>query len=255
MGIYARHLGEWYRVDEGGSAGELPGLGGWITITDVKGKGNKYSYTDADGDWVAYEWTNAGSVTTTKGLLDALIVGGGMGYMSNLNGPGGGGSIVTNIIEITDGNHAIEIGVGKPAGSNFEQYTGTPTSVGPIHTGYSYSAGFSYAGTTVQNVPERGEPYPSSITGLSETYAGGRKNSTTRLGDGGVNSGNSGRNGVAIIRVPKANDGRSDIASSAAGVPFDIPTARETIVQALEEKVEEAREAVRDRRNERRKRR
>ena len=33
------------------------GLGGWATITDVKGKGKKYSYTDADGDWVAYEWT------------------------------------------------------------------------------------------------------------------------------------------------------------------------------------------------------
>ena len=57
--------------------------------------------------------------------------------------------------------------------------------------------------------------------------------------------------GVVIVRVPKANDGRSDIASSAAGVAFDIPTTRQTIVQALEEKVEEAREAVRDRRKRR----
>ena len=36
-GYLRTHLGEWYRVDEGGSAGELPGLGGWATIKEVSG--------------------------------------------------------------------------------------------------------------------------------------------------------------------------------------------------------------------------
>ena len=75
MGIYARHNSEWYRVDEGGSAAELPGLGGWATITDVKGKGNKYSYTDADEDWVAFEWTADGSFTIPDdALVEVLLV-------------------------------------------------------------------------------------------------------------------------------------------------------------------------------------
>jgi hypothetical protein len=187
----------------------LEGFGGWAEITSLgngttDSKPKRYTGIMVDGvEFWAFEWTGAGSVTMTKGIVDALLVGGGMGYMNNLNNSGGGGSIVTNLIFAENGgNFPIEIGVGKPAGSNFEQYTGTPTSVGPDHTGYSYSAGFSYFGTTVDNVPERGEPYPSSITGSPETYAGGKKNSTTRFGDGGANAGNSGRDGVVIIRVP-----------------------------------------------------
>ena len=42
-------------------------------------------------------------------IADALLVSGGMGYMTNLSNSGGGGSIVTNIIQVT-GDHAIEIG-------------------------------------------------------------------------------------------------------------------------------------------------
>jgi hypothetical protein len=215
MGIYVKTAAdEWTRLGAGsGGGGELPGIGGWATITSVwngtGAKPNRYAY----GDWVAFEWAADGSVAMTAGIVDALLVGGGMGYMSNLSNSGGGASIVTNLIYAENGgDFPIEIGVGKPAGSNFSQYTGTPTSVGPNHTGYSYSAGFSYFGTTLDNVPERGEPYPSSITGSPETYAGGKKNSTTRFGDGGANAGNSGRNGVVIIRVPTAQ---------AAGVPSD----------------------------------
>jgi hypothetical protein len=169
--------------------------------------------------------------------VDVLIVGGGMGYMNNLNGSGGGGSIVTNILIIPNGGPMpIEVGLGRPAGNNFEQYTGTPSSVGDIHTGYSYSAGFSYAGTTTDNVPERGEPYPSSITGSPETYAGGKKNSTTRYGDGGANSGNSGRNGVVIVRVPRSSD-NSGLEGSEAGTPFDTTTLREALRETATEKV------------------
>ena len=59
--------------------GALPGLGGWASITDVKGKGKKYSYTDADGDWVAYEWTGTGTVDVRDGIIEHLVVGGGSG--------------------------------------------------------------------------------------------------------------------------------------------------------------------------------
>ena len=204
MPIYIKEADGWKPL---ANPGELPGIGGWADVSNVNGTGTKYEYTANGEDWSAFEWTTGGSVTTSDGLLDALLVGGGMGYMTNLNNSGGGGSIVTNIVEIAAGDHVITIGEGKPAGNTFAEYTGTPTSLGAIHTGYSYAAGFSYYGTTTDNVPERGEPYPSSITGSDETtYAGGKKNSTTRFGDGGANAGNSGRAGVAIIRVPRAND-------------------------------------------------
>jgi len=199
--------GVWVKVYPDAAEPGLPGFGGWADVTTVTGdSGNRYTYKDIDGfDWVAYEWTDIGTVTMTEGLADALLIGGGMGYMNNLSNSGGGGSIVTNILNFEGGIHNVDIGVGKPAGNNFEQYTGTPTSVGPIHTGYSYAAGFSYSGTTTDNDDPRGTPYPSSITGSPETYAGGKVNSTSRLGDGGANAGNSGKNGVAIIRVPAAN--------------------------------------------------
>jgi hypothetical protein len=201
--------GVWVKVhpDDVGDFG-LEGIGEWAEITAMTGNPKRYTGIMLDGvEFWAFEWTDTvgpNSVTTQAGgVVDGLIIGGGMGYMNNLNGSGGGGSIVTNILIIPNGGPLpIEVGLGRPAGNNFEQYTGTPSSVGDIHTGYSYSAGFSYAGTTISNVPERGEPHPSSITGSPQTYAGGRKNSTTRYGDGGVNSGNSGRNGVVIIRVP-----------------------------------------------------
>lgn len=214
------------------TGGELPGIGGWSDITAVTGSGTKYSYTADGQDWSCFEWTTDGSVTTTDGLVDSLLVSGGMGYMNNLSNSGGGGSIVTNILKIADGEHVIEIGEGKPAGNNFEQYTGTPTSVGSIHTGYSYAAGFSYYGTTTDNVPERGEPYPSSITGNPETYAGGKKNSTTRLGDGGANAGNAGRSGAVIIRIPAAND-KTGLASG----PFDTTTLRDKAKSATSKRV------------------
>jgi hypothetical protein len=202
-GVWVKVNGVWKQVATSG----LDGLGTWATLSRATGSPKRYEYPDSESTWVAYRWTAAGSVTMTEGLVDALLIGGGMGYMTNLSNPGGGGSVVTNIIRISSGgNLPIEIGVGKPAGNNYEQYTGTPTRLGEYHTGYSYGAGFSYSGTTVSNVPERGEPYPSSITGSPETYAGGKKNSTTRFGDGGVNGGNSGRNGVVIVRIPKEFD-------------------------------------------------
>ena len=199
--------GVWVKVYPDAAEPGLPGFGGWADVTTVTGdSGNRYTYKDIDGfDWVAYEWTDIGTVTMTEGLADALLIGGGMGYMSNLSNSGGGGSIVTNILNFEGGEHNVDIGIGKPAGNNFEQYTGLPTSIGPIHTGYAYAAGFSYYGTTTDNVAARGTPYPSSITGSPETYAGGKINSTSRLGDGGANAGNSGTSGVAIIRVPAAN--------------------------------------------------
>ena len=221
--------GVWVKVypKDNAGGGELPGLGGWAEVTSVTGTGIKYEYT-ADGfDWSTFAWTSDGSVAASEGLLDVLIVGGGMGYMNNLSNSGGGGSIVTNIVDVPSGGTLpIEVGLGKPAGNNFEQYTGTPSSLGEIHTGYAYAAGFSYYGTTTDNVPERGEPYPSNITGSPETYGGGKKNSTSRYGDGGANSGNAGKDGVVILRVPRT----SDKTGMAAG-PFDITTLRDKIVR------------------------
>ena len=46
-------------------APELPGLGGWATITSVSGSPKRYAYNDGPGgtDWVAFEWTDTSGRT------------------------------------------------------------------------------------------------------------------------------------------------------------------------------------------------
>ena len=235
--------------------GALPGLGGWATITDVKGKGNKYSYTDADGDWIAYEWTADGELTTADGgLVDVfLISGGGGGTTTYYQGTGGRASYgLQNLTTIT-----VDIKVGAGGQNDVNNGISNPSQIATFSTGVN---GFGKGGPGLDQAFWR--EIESSITGESRTYGrfgdkDGNHPETVRpnRGDGGYRGSWAPSDGVVIIRIPKANDGRSDIAGSAAGEPFDIPTTREAIVQALEEKVEEARESVRDRRNGRRKRR
>ena len=239
MGIYARHNDEWYRVDEGG--GELPGIGGWATITDVKGKGNKYSYTDADGDWVAYEFTNDGELTTQAGgLVEALIVSGGTGYWANaLASPyalPGFGKGWTAVVHLDGPTHEIVIGNGGQSlagGANGMPAMGQETKLGQHISGTHHTAHASIS-----------PPIISFITGSEVEYAGASNSPIANSGDGGLAAGAAGASGVVIVRVPKANDGRSDIAGSEAGESFDITTTRQAIVEAVEEKVESVKDTM-----------
>ena len=77
--------GVWVKVYPDAAEPGLPGLGGWADVTIVDGtSGNRYTYK-ADGvDWVAYEWTDDGTITTTDGLLDMLLVSGGGAGLEDL---------------------------------------------------------------------------------------------------------------------------------------------------------------------------
>ena len=110
MGIYARHNDEWYRVDEGGSAGELPGLGGWANITDVSApSGIKYTYTESETgtSWVAYEFRSDGTITIQEqGLMDAIVTGAGQNHPY-----GNGGDVNQGTDLFEEGNHDVTVGI------------------------------------------------------------------------------------------------------------------------------------------------
>ena len=249
MGIYARHDDEWYRVDEGGSAGELPGLGGWATITDVKGKGNKYSY----GDWVAFEWMGTKSNTPTsgsftnaeEGLVEVLCIGAGNAN-SHPSSPGNGGSLQQGVFLVGGGTHQLQ---AANAGLNNSWNAGISFIKDVAGGPQSSGAGGGGAGSWVTGA-NFNDGYFSSINGTRTEYGpSGKPNS---IGGGQlVNTPNSYAGvGAVIVRVPKAN-----YTGNLPDGAFDVPTTRQAVVAALEEKVGEAKEAVRDRRNERRKRR
>ena len=107
--------------------GELPGIGGWSDVTDLTGTGTKYEYT-ADGiDWSAFEWTASGSVTTTDGIVDALIVaaGGSAGGPANYTymGYGGAGGVHVGAITV-EGTSEVQVGVGTTnAGLQHESHS------------------------------------------------------------------------------------------------------------------------------------
>jgi len=122
MGIYTKVADpagdKWIEI--GASAPGLPGVGGWATITAVSGTYTqpRYEYTDADGmDWIAYEWTDDGTITTSDGLVDALIVGAGGPTGGPLNytymGYGGAGGVHAGAISL-NGNSPINVQVGQP---------------------------------------------------------------------------------------------------------------------------------------------
>lgn len=216
--------------------GALPGLGGWATITDVKGKGKKYAY----GDWVAYEWTADGELTTLNGgLVDALLVSGGAGGGFSSNQFNGQGAGFTGFISIGSSENIL-VGAGGTNGQ-LPPDPGKPSFIGSAES--------------PPGGPDFAWSLDSDITGQTETYCKGAQSSPRPgKGEGGVRYVN-GSSGCVIVRVPKDQDHFTDITGSEAGEPFDIPTTRQAVVEALEEKVEEAKEAVRDRRNERRRRR
>jgi hypothetical protein len=192
---------------------ELPGLGGWADITAVTGNPKKYEYTDANGvDWTAYEWAVDGSCTTTEGLGDVLLVGGGGGTYMTVNGMGG--KLVTGTQKMSAGAQAVTIGAGgahRPGGGAVDPAMGGPSTLGPLSTGVS-GIGEAGSGSNTIAAPGLYIPFTSSITGTSQQYGrvatdanyGGR--ARPNFGDGGWNGGaQPGSSGVVIVRVPRAN--------------------------------------------------
>ena len=191
MAIYTKIAddgGKW--VEIGTSSGGLPGLGGWATITAVSGVYTPHRYNDGPGgvggtDWVAYEFTDDGTITTSDGLVDLLLVGAG-GERNAVTtaslGPGGrsgagnGGGLVTGLWEVTAAPH--DITVGTTAANNSAQ-SGSPTTFDAITIP---APGGGYAGSnrrgssalaTFVGMGNGAPGFKSSITGTETEYGRG----------------------------------------------------------------------------------
>jgi hypothetical protein len=222
----------WVKVypDQAGGGDELPGVGGWAQITGVTGtyRQPRHEYKDADGvEWVAYEWTDDGTVTTSGGLVDALIVGAGGNTDSGYSYSGTGGGVIDNVFEV---GTTVPVKVGKPGsgyspannGGGFSQLGDVRIGGGgyaqsrqrqpngylnETSTGRHSGAG---AGGDAPDPDTGGAGHSSAIrNNTAELYArGGGKApySSPRPGDGADRQNNGGTAkgiaGVVILRVP-----------------------------------------------------
>lgn len=185
-----------YRVGTG-----LIGVGNWAQVTATTGSPTTGTYTDANGvEWKYYRWSSSGSVTTTAGLVDALLVGGGSYTFTSYDGQGG--RVLTGIQSLATGSNTVTIGAGGTSGSVWGGTTSigsvTVGPQGPMGSGASGAGAGGVIGTNVRL------GIASSITGSSVTYA------EVVAGTPAVNTGQAsysdtglnGGSGIAIIRVP-----------------------------------------------------
>ena len=204
MTVFVKDAGVWHEIPEGGG---LPGIGGWAEITATTGSPTKHEYTDADGnDWTAYEWTGDGSVTTSGGLVDILMLGGGSGNSVNTGNSGG---LHHGISVLPTGSSPVVVGVAGTTGAG--NAGGGKSVIGPY---VAHGAGLAYS---VENaVGVYGEKYVGGSTdhlkGIDIDFIGtgvlpyGYALTTDRR----ANSGSSWDNyfasaGVVIVRVPRVN--------------------------------------------------
>lgn len=184
------------------------GIQNWATVSAVTGSPATGTYTDGDGvEWTYWQWAGSGSVTTTAGLVDALLVGGGSGYIPVWGGggdlddqPGGGGDVLVGVFSITSSTQTVTVGAGTAANNYPWGGPGQASALGSLATRsgrlYGMDSNGLAAGVT------------SSITGTSVTYSlGGATGEPSRApGCGGSTSNRTGSNGVVIIRVPSQFD-------------------------------------------------
>jgi hypothetical protein len=194
--------GKW-NLDIAAPPAVLPGLGGWADITATTGSPTKHPYTDANGQaWVAYQWTGNGSVTTTDGLVDLLMIGAGAcrGGSSTVIG-GSGGRLVTGLRKVTATTNTVTVAPPNTTGG-----ASLPSLFGSESTGVMvYPLGDAPAlnhgaGGTVAN-PKLGAQ--SSITGTVVTY--GAAEDPSNFGGGASAGMNPLVGGVVIVRVPAVN--------------------------------------------------
>ena len=200
MSIYTKVAddgGKWVEIGASSGGGELPGIGGWATITEVTGTYTPHRYNDGVTDWVAYEFTDDGTVTTSDGLMDCLVVAG--GAAGGAGAFAGGGAFITGIQQFTSGNLTVKVGEGATApGTNAGwSQLGDFKPVGPTTVS---SGGGQHLGYPGDN-PAAG--FSSSITQLPVQYSRSNIATPPTNTGSGSNSG-PGAAGVVIVRVPKA---------------------------------------------------
>jgi hypothetical protein len=203
MSIHVKTAAGWEELGISGTPGELPGLGGWAEITEVTGSPKRYAYNDGPGgvggtDWVAFEWTQDGSLTTDAGgLMDCLVVAG--GASGGAGAWSGGGAFITGIQSFGSSPLTVKVGAGATAPGKNAGWTqlGDFKPAGPTTCS---SGGGQFIGYPGDN-PAAG--FTSSITGTSRTYSrSNRPDVRANSGDG--SNGGHGGGGVVIVRVPAA---------------------------------------------------
>ena len=214
--------GVWVKLEDAGSSGELPGLGGWATIKEVSGNPTRYTYNDGSTDWVAFEWTTDGDVTVSEGLVDTLLVAGGMYYGNDIAASTSGGRVSAGILDLSADTYDCEVDVKFKhqdrgnAGSSLRR-TGDGVDVAMAHRGLSYVAGNNepFGAFADIGIGELFNGFKSSITGVEKEYGQGYKINGSATSDAPGNAGQAvgdAHDGAIVIRVP---------ASLAAGVPSD----------------------------------
>jgi len=223
--------GVWVKVYPDAAEPGLPGLGGWADVTTVTGdSGNRYTYKDIDGfDWVAYEFTDDGTLETQAGgLVDALVVGGGSQGGASGNG-GGGGSATAGIVATTE-TEQVSVSTKNSSSGNvvdnrsiFGQLIAGPgmdntipsNAGGPfggMQAGYQAGGGGGALGDGASD----GTPGPGLISSIKDgnpvEYGRGGAGKAFIVGEPDVNTGGGGdgnnyegADGVVIVRVPAAN--------------------------------------------------
>ncbi len=199
----------------GGGSAELPGLGGWAEITDVSGSPKRYAYPDpANPEWVAFEWTDTSKThtltTQAGGLVDALLVGGGIHYSTN---PAYGGRVNAGLISVSQSN-TVTVGVlGAPPGISATNTSRSAITETDSHALIAVAqSGENYAGTWTANyawgaageaLVDSLQGVKSSITGPEVEYGKGYNGTNANNGEPG-SAGPNGSDGAVVIRVPAA---------------------------------------------------
>jgi len=208
------HLGENGDIAfvAGGAApnSQLPLLGGWAELEEVSGTFTKHPY----GDWVAYEWTGDGSVKVSEGLVDTLMVAGGMYYGSSIAASTSGGRVSAGILDLSADTYDCTVDVKFAhtqrgnAGSSLRRSDGVDVAI--AHRGLSYVAGNNepFGAFADIGIGELFNGFKSSITGVEKEYGQGYKINGSATSDAPGNAGQAvgdAHDGAIIIRVPAAN--------------------------------------------------
>ena len=208
--------GVWVKVhpdDAGG--GELPGIGGWATIESVTGNPTRYEYPAGNPEWVAFEWTVDGSLTTQAGgLVEALVVGGGSW---NASVSRTAGRVVSGVEQVNTSND-IQVAVGGK-----QTIPPTTSKLGPITVG---GVDWSGAANRIFGAADGQNGVVSTITGVQKEYA--TANGTTPGSCSATNAAD-GQPGVVIVRVPVAYDDTKGQGSTPASVVAAVDQAKEKI--------------------------
>ena len=131
----------------------------WSEVTPTSGNPTTGTYTDANGEWRYFMWTGDGAFTSTLGVADVLLVGGGgcggrgTGSLGQMGGGGGAGGVIQIQLALTGTSHDVKVGMagqdgasGKDTYISLDDLHGYRTSGKEYVTAVGGGAGGGYLG-------------------------------------------------------------------------------------------------------------